>query len=226
MLVVVFNKSSPPRSFQMKRSLVILTVLCLILGCATYHPPKIEGNRYQNYRHGFALELPGEPWVVPDKLPARFESSMGAAVYPARKRKLLLSNNQTNALITVQCSRSTHDFDYLFRKALYRVITRELEKTKKASLKSEAVTRFDYNVSFQGVSGQTFAWTYEMDLETPIQRIRLITRGRAYPIGGDTHIVEIGLWSDQFTFNENLEVFDKLYKSFVWDESLAKPTAE
>ena len=210
----------------MKR-LALVVVLSLLSACATYPPPKIEGNSYQNYRHGFTLELPGEPWVVTDKPPARFESSMGASGYHRKRaRKLFLTNNQTNALIAVQYWRNTHDFNNLFRHALYTVITRELEKTKKASLKSEAVTRFDYNVSFQGVNGQTLGWTYEMDLETPIQRIRLITRGRAYPIGDDTHIIEIGLWSDKLTFNENLEVFDKLYKSFVWDESLAKPTAE
>jgi len=188
----------------------------------------MEGNRYQNYRHGFVLELPGEPWVVTDKLPAWFESWMIPAEYPTSTIKLLLTNNQTNAFITVGCTRSPHDFDAVSRDAIYRVLSSELEKNKKKSLKLEEVTRFDYNVSHQGgyVSGQALAWTIEMDLETPIQKNRLITRGNAYPIGDDTHFIEIRLWSDQLTFNENFEVFDKLYKSFEWSKVLTKPTAE
>ena len=42
----------------------------------------------------------------------------------------------------------------------------------------------------------------------------------------DAHFITIGLWSNQLTFNDSLEVFNKLYESLEWSESLTKPTAE
>ena len=205
----------------MKKPTVVFVLTFLLLGCATYPRPKIEGNRYQSYRHGFVIELPGEPWVVTGKPPARFESSMGAAGYRNRARELLLTNNQTNALIAVDCGRNTHELN---RHILSEVMSTILEMQKKEALKSEAVTRFDYNVYFKGL--HALAWTYNVDFETPIQRIQVISRSNAYPIGDDTHLIEIVLFSDRLTFDENYDVFDKLYKSFEWGESFTKPTAE
>ncbi|MGD8434126.1 MAG: hypothetical protein PVI73_08410, partial [Syntrophobacterales bacterium] len=196
--------------------------IVLVSACVTYPPPKMEGNRYQNYRHGFVIELPGEPWVVTDKPPARFESSMGASGYHRnRARKLLLTNNQTNALIAVHCWRSTDEFK---RHILSEAMSMILEMQKKEALKSEAVTRFDYNVYFKGLDA--LAWTVNMDFETPIQRIQLISKNNAYPIGDDTHVIEITLFSDRLTFDENYGVFDKMYKSFEWGEHLMEPTTE
>ena len=210
------------------RRLAFAVLVLLVSACATCPPPKIEGNRYQNYRHGFTLELPGEPWVVTDKPPAWFKSAGIAADHPTSTTKLLLFNKYKNAFIAVHCTRSQLDFDHWAREAIYSSLSKEFERQKKESLKLEEVTLFDYNVSAQGgyVSGEPLAWTVEIDFETPIQRNRSIALGNAYPIGDDTHFIQITLLSDQLTFDENYEVFDKMYKSFEWSDLLTKSAAE
>jgi hypothetical protein len=206
----------------MKRYLITLTVLCLLLGCATYPPPKIEGNKYQNYRHGFVLELPGEPWKPTDKPPDWFKSWLISADYPTSNIQLILFNNQTNAFIMVSCSKSWFDIITLDHDALRKHFQKELERRKKESLKLDQVTHYDYEV----YSGNYPLYSIEMDIETEVQKIRITSKVNMYPIGDDTHFLAIGLWSDQLTFNENREVFDKLYKSFEWDPLLTIPTAK
>jgi hypothetical protein len=201
----------------MKRSLVFLTVLCLLLGCATYPPPKIEGNRYENYRHGFALELPGVPWEPTDKLPAW---SLIAADVPTSKIQLALFNNQTNAFIMVICDRKRmdtfgNDYNAFFnRTALWGSFTKKYERLKNKSLKSGLVTHYNYSLWFQGA--KSIHWSYEAHAETVSHSIHLIAKGENYPIGDDTCFITIQLSSYQLTFNGNFQVFDKLYESLEW----------
>jgi hypothetical protein len=205
------------------KGLVLVVVLVLVSACATYPPPKIEGNRYQNYRHGFTVELPGEPWKPTDELPAWLKSGMIGQNAPISAIQLALFNNQTNAFVMISCIRHPCDIRLLDRDALYEAFQEEFKQIKNEALKSDQVTRYEYDIWY---SGTRLHLSTEMDFKTEIQRSRLITKGYMYPIGYDTYFVTFALWSDQLTFNENLEVFDKLYKTFRASEALTKPTAE
>ena len=206
----------------MKR-LVWVVVVLLVSACATYPPPKIEGNRYQNYRHGFVLELPGEPWKPTEKLPAWFESWMLASGNPTSTIQLVLFNNQTNAFIVVNCWKRPPPIERVWASLAYEGFEMVLEKEKEESLKSDRITRFEYELSREF---PRFHWSVEVDSETEVQKSSVIRKGNNYPIHDDTHYFEIMLWSNQLTFNENLEIFDKMYKSFEWSEDLTIPTAE
>jgi hypothetical protein len=212
----------------MKRSLFVITILCLLLGCATYPPPKIEGNRYQNYHHGFVLELPGEPWQATDKVPDWLKSMMLADNRPTSTVQLLIFNNQANAFITVNCEKNRIDIPHFDYGDFRIIIEEEYEQMKKEALKIDQITRFDYNVGYCSKSPgkANLCWSTEMNFETDTQKTRIISKGNVYPIHYDAHFLTIGLWSNQLTFDESLVVFNKLYESLEWSESLTKPTAE
>jgi hypothetical protein len=205
------------------RRLALAALLVLVSACATYPPPKIEGNRYQNYRYGFTLELPGEPWKQTEKLPAWFESWMHSADLSTSTIKLALFNNQTNAFIVVNCWKDPQNIYRISDSGAYRAFEYLLELEKEESLKSDRISRFEYDV---GPWTPRLHWTVEMDTETEVQKTSVIRKGNNYPIHDDTHFIEIMLWSNQLTFIENKRVFYNFYESFEWGEHLMKSTIE
>jgi hypothetical protein len=198
----------------MKRSLVILTSLCLLLGCATYPPPKIEGNRYENYRHGFRLELPGETWQPTDKLPAWLPRSVIAEDVRTSTIKLVLFNNEANAFIMVECYRSRVHILALDKDKLRKSFHREYQQIEGKALQSDQVIHYDYNVWPEYDSSPD--WWHEADIVTDIQKMKVIAKGKMYSFRNNPHFITITLASDRLTFDENRQVFDRLYKSFEY----------
>lgn len=206
------------------RRLALVVLVLLVSACATYpppKPPKIEGNRYQNYRHGLALELPGEPWKPTEKLPAWFGRWVVAAGFRTGKIQLVLFNNQTNAFIVVACSRFSYPVKFGPR---YEDYAEVLEIMRKESLKSDQITRFKYDL--WAPSTYCTGWRIEVDFETEVQRIRIIRMGKNYPLHDDAHIIDLLLWSDRLTVNLNFVVLEKMFKSIEWGEFFTEPTAE
>jgi hypothetical protein len=105
----------------------------------------------------------------------------------------------------------------------YRAFEYLLELEKEESLKSDLITRLEYDV---GPWTPRLHYTVEVDIETEVQKASVIRKGNNYPIHDDTYFIEIMFYSNRLTFIENKRVFYNFCESFEWGEHLMKPTAE
>ena len=205
----------------MKRSVTLVFVSFFILSCATAPSPKIEGNYYQNYQYGFALEMPGGAWKLTKKMPSQFKQTFSEQGVSSSKINLMLFNNETQAFITVYCDkrRISGDLSSVPRSqyldTLRQEIDQEIEKERKVIPNGDRITSFTYNAWFDN---SDVRWTLNLDYADIMVKSQTIGQGVMYQLGTRIFIVQVTLTSNILTYEQNLETFNQMWASLRYGE--------
>ena len=185
----------------MKKPTVVFVLTFLLMGCATYPPPKIENGYYQNYRYGFALDLPGSDWVLMEKPPPEL-----TAAIPGEMRKnltLSLFNKETIGAIIVLTDKN--------QLSPHEIVTQI------AALRAG----FLVGVEMKGARNCHVSWTYphnrdacvEFDHEDAISKSKGNMFMRIFPVGNNVNMIMIVFVSNHITYEQNFPAFVEVVKS-------------
>ena len=201
----------------MKQSVSFLFALFFLISCATAPPPKIEGNYYQNYQYGFALELPGGAWKIAEKMPSQFKQAFFAQGVSSSKIVLKLFNNETQATIMVYCDkrRMSGNLSSVPHSQYLDTLRQEIEKTRKATRHKDGITLFTYNVWFDE---SDVRWTLNLDYADIVAKAQTIAQGVLYQLGTRINVIQVMLGSNVLTYKQNLETFNQIWASFKYGE--------
>ncbi|MBC8199754.1 MAG: hypothetical protein ISS67_02030 [Desulfobacterales bacterium] len=193
----------------MKRILIILTVyLFNLTACATFPPPEISNGRYINHKYAFDIEIP-EGWYQTEKIPVWIKD-----ILDEEKRstiRIMFFNNDTNGLICVTSYKTIWSFDLI--SYAYEGVKKNLQKILEKKEKKFSKDHYVKNYSYKIYSIEN--WTEELSYETEFNKIEMMSNYIMYGCDSDdTCIAGIELITDIKTFDENLDVFNKVINSF------------
>lgn len=211
----------------MKR-LALAVLVVLVMACATYRPPKldIEKGSYQNYRHGFVIDIPGG-WTPVSEIPKWFLKELQDFAYGGADLshyfKMGFINSDSNGLILIGCKKMKASYDSLLTSSIRwrKQLSQELEKRKQWALGQGAKT-LDYELyEFPLYGGKVFVTKVEFD-ETH-ENFRLDSTIFMYEIDQKTSMVEILLQSLPKKYGANYECYEKMVNSIRYGNSFTKP---
>jgi hypothetical protein len=187
----------------MKR-LALALLIVLVAGCVTYPPPKIEDGRYQNYKYGFVLELPGSDWVLMEKPPPQL-----TGVTPREMRKqimLALFNKEISAAIIVVAEKTMLFQGLIFQSdSLQAAILAELSKQPEVKDARDCHDSRTYM--------QDWDICIEFDFEDAVSKAKGNMFMRLFPVGNDVHTVMVQLGSNHITYEQSFPAFVKIINS-------------
>ncbi|HET6489037.1 MAG TPA: hypothetical protein VFG28_04685 [Syntrophales bacterium] len=192
------------------RTIVILACAALILGCASL-PPTIRGVEYQNYRYGFIVQLPDKGWTLTKSVPDKFAAYL---VPEAPERALLLLHNpQTGGLIAVQAGTLSLSYESILtlQERLTEFVEPFLDIDWLLIVQDDPEARSSYQIYQCDASG---LYWQERAGQRPLAGITHASRGRVYPLKGETCYATFYLFSDQETLDDNLKVLYRMAGSF------------
>jgi len=224
----------------MKR-LALVVVLSLLSACATYPPPKIEGNSYQNYRYGFVLQLPGGNWKATKEVPDSMEIRMKTGVMFPRKPQLVLLNSETNGSIIIWCGKSEIQTKWLSAAAwgaplgyeeldlIKKELTKSLDKQKEKALKQTNITDFTYEISPPSDwDNQRYEWTIRMDFGAGFMRLKYIEQAILYIVHDweYLYVIKFLFHSNVATYTHNYTAFNNMLDTFKCGKIYTKESLE
>jgi len=191
------------RSHPMRR-LALALLIVLVAGCVTYPPPKIENGRYQNYKYGFVLDLPGSDWVLMEKPPPQL-----TGVTPREMRKqimLALFNKEISAAIIVVAEKTM-----LFRGLIFQ------SDSLQAAILAEFSKQPDVKDARDCHDSRTYMHDWdiciEFDFEDAVSKAKGNMFMRLFLVGNDVHIVMVQLGSNHITYEQSFPAFVKVINS-------------
>jgi len=212
----------------MKRWILIVVALVILSGCATLPTYKISDNHYQNYRHGFVLDLPGGNWKVSKTVPEWFQQSLN------NDPDLLLFNNSINGILAIICDKSIMEifpnindsryksaFRLSLRETYRKSITEKIKKIESDNKKNPQVISFVYE-DLEPYSSHEMAWSSKTEIETELFKSENRTIIRIYPVGSDTVSVTMIIAYRIENREEAQKTWDALISSFKYGDDYSK----
>lgn len=212
----------------MKKIIVITFLIALLSGCATFPPPKISDNHYQNYKYGFTLDMPGGEWKVSKTVPKWFQKVIKASP------ELLLFNNTIGGALAIICNKSTIEifpkeddspFWQAYRASLRdsarKEIQEQIKKGEDAKKTNPSVTLFTHEAR-NLYSSPEMTWFFRIETDNEMLKMGFMSRSYIYPLENATSYVDI--WIGYLRANQE-EVFRTLYKlieSFKYGDEYSK----
>ena len=148
----------------MKRIIVTIFLIAYLSGCATIPIYKISDNHYQNYKHGFVLDMPGGDWKVSSTVPEWFQQAINETP------DLSLFNNAINGVLAFVCDKSMiqifpKEGDSIYKKTFrasmrdsYRKeMVEQIKKLEAVNKNNPSVTSYTYE-EINPYSNTEMAW--------------------------------------------------------------------
>lgn len=119
-------------------------LIIMIMGCASYPPPKLEGNLYTNYEYLYTVEMPAE-WTPQENFPKDLRQDLDRAI--DWSKALVIKNNKTSGIIIIFADKIDADwYDFSKSGAAYPFFNRECEWFLKELANDDGVTVLDSQV--------------------------------------------------------------------------------
>ena len=197
------------------RKILVFSVLCLVVGCASYQPVSLTQNKYTNPKYGVQFQIPSG-WSVTTNLPYEFQT-----IFEKKSDLMLMSNISADrdhfGVIYVNFDKTFLNIDSMIA---YGDIDKHTEKTFKKqrsdNMNNASVVAYDYSTySPQGSTYPALYGQQKISTRTLLYDFRHILLSYIYPCGeDDTCVADIGLFSTEKIFDSYKIVFDRFVESF------------
>ena len=192
----------------MKKTVIMLMLTSLFMGCATAPPPRIENGYYIFPKHEFSVKMSID-WKHTTKIPAWIKPFVPPDV--RNKTRTMYFNNNTIGMIIISSYKSIWSYDLVtFDPEKYRKNIRDLFEKKKKNFekKSECIS---YN--YELISNDEF--DEDAYMVNDLMKMRTITKYFVYDCcEDDTCIIQITMVSEENNLSKNKPVFNMVIKSF------------
>ena len=211
----------------MKRIIVTIFLIAFLSGCAIIPTYKISDNHYQNYKHGFVLDMPGGEWKVSRTVPEWFHVIN-------ENPDLLLFNNTINGVLAIVCDKSMIQIfpkagDSIYKKTFrasmrdsyHKEMLERIKKLEAANKNNPSVTSYTYE-EINPYSNTEMAWLSKTEVETELVKAGNIVKVFIYPLESDTVVVTLMMGYLRVNQEEALRTWDKLIESFKYGDEYSR----